>query len=46
MDIFACREFYLEHMVDEDKGEIPLNFEEWKREIYPSDLEFLKKINN
>lgn len=45
MDIFACYEFYREHCVDETKGEIPLNFEEWKREIYPKDLDFLKKLN-
>ena len=25
-------EFYLENCVDEDKGEIPLNREEWNRE--------------
>ena len=24
--------FYIEYCVDEDKGEIPLSFEEWKRE--------------
>jgi hypothetical protein len=28
-------DWYLENMVDESKGEIPLSFKEWEREIYP-----------
>jgi len=37
-------DWYLENSVDESKGEIPLSFQEWEREIYPSDVEFLKQI--
>jgi hypothetical protein len=36
-------DWYIENVVDEDKGEIPLNFKEWEREIYPSDKKFLEK---
>jgi hypothetical protein len=46
MNKFDCYEFYREYMVDEDKGEIPLNFKEWEREIFPKDLKFLKHISN
>jgi hypothetical protein len=38
-------DFYLENCVDKDKGEIPLNYKEWEREIYPEDLKFLNKFN-
>jgi hypothetical protein len=29
--------FYLENCVDEDRGEIPLKYQEWEREIYPEE---------
>ena len=36
--------FYLEICIDKSKGEIPLNFKEWEREIYPQDLKFIEKL--
>jgi len=44
MNKLSLYDFYLENCVDIDKGEIPLSFKEWEREIYPKDLEFLAKI--
>jgi len=37
-------DFYLENCVDEERGEIPLSFKEWEREIYPEDIEFIKTL--
>jgi len=44
MNKLELYDWYIENMVDTDKGEIPLSLEEWEREIYPSDLEFLDKL--
>ena len=33
LSIYEKYSFYIEHCVDEDKGEIPLCFEEWKIEL-------------
>jgi hypothetical protein len=38
MDKLALYNFYKENCVDEDKGEIPLSFKEWEREIYPEEV--------
>ena len=32
MNIYDEYSFYIEHCVDDEKKEIPLTFEEWKRE--------------
>jgi hypothetical protein len=37
-------DFYIENCVDETKGEIPLSFKEWEREIYPDDVIFIERI--
>jgi|APFre7841882654_1041346.scaffolds.fasta_scaffold364863_2 hypothetical protein len=44
MTKYDLYDWYIENMVDELKGEIPLSFKEWEREIYPSDVEFLRTI--
>jgi len=36
--------FYLEYCIDENKGEIPLNYKEWEREIYPFDMKLGKRV--
>lgn len=42
MNKFDLYDFYLEYCVADN--EIPLNFEEWEREIYPEDKLFLERI--
>jgi len=44
MTKYDLYDWYIENMVDELKGEIHLSFKEWEREIYPSDVEFLRTI--
>ena len=46
MDTSECREFYLEHCVDREKGEIPLDYIEWLVEVYPDDVAFFKENPN
>lgn len=46
MEKEECYNFYLETCVDEDKGEIPLSFEEWEKEIYPKDKAFLEELRS
>jgi len=41
---YELYDFYIDHCVDEEKGELPLAFDEWEKEIYPKDIEFLKQI--
>jgi len=33
LDPYEHYSFYIENCVDEDKGEIPLSFEEWKNNL-------------
>ncbi len=44
MNIYEEYTFYREYCVDEDAGEIPLNFEEWKREYYDGEIK-MRKLN-
>ena len=37
-------DFYIENCVDEEKGEIPLNFKEWKDNYGKEELENLKEL--
>ena len=39
-------DFYLTNCVDKSKGETPLSYQEWEREIYPKDLKFIERMNN
>ena len=38
-------DFYLEYCVDEDKGETPLSYKEWEKEIYPLDKKLDKSLD-
>jgi hypothetical protein len=38
-------DFYIENCVDEENGEIPLNFEEWNNNYGEEELENIKYIN-
>jgi len=33
LDIYEHYSFYIEYCVDEEKGEIPLSFKEWKNNL-------------
>ena len=45
MNKSECWDFYLNSCVDESKGEIPLSYEEWEKEIYPQDKELWEQRN-
>jgi hypothetical protein len=46
MTKYDLYDWYIENMVDESKGEIPLNFKEWEKEIYPEDMNFVKHLRS
>ena len=43
-ELYELYDFYIEHCVDEENGEIPLNFTEWKDNYGEEELENLKLI--
>lgn len=45
MDKYKKDELYDWYVENCTKNEIPLNYKEWEREIYPKELEQIKRIN-
>jgi len=44
MNIYELYTFYVENCIDEDKKEIPLNFDEWKENYEKEEIENTKQI--